>query len=276
MRAKRATGRWLTLALALWVLSGCDARNANVDTSAGVDSPRLPSSDVIGDLGGVPVLVPREYAPRAEYEGDPNRLEKGKEPPPVRTFESKLTRLGIIARYPDIDVNVVAGSNLGFRGDSLERPYESNVPGHEPYPIFSYELLPTVHGLTPYKAIRSIDGNLFLDDESRRHGSLNHILYFARGDNGKIEALIKCASGIASAPGATRTCEHHFVLWPEMNAQVQLSYADGLLPHWREYQASYRTLLLGFRVNPSVESGAVRIPDDHDSPSRRSRDAERN
>lgn len=153
-------------------------------------------------------------------------------------------------------MGVFAGSNLRFLGDTLDRPYESNVPGHEPYPFFTYAPMPRVHGLTPYKAIKNIDADLLLDDENRRHSSLNHILYFAR-ENGRVIAFIRCGSGLTSAPGGTHTCRHHFVLWPEMNAQVQLSYADGLLPHWREYQAGYRALLLGFRLNPTADSQPV-------------------
>lgn len=254
MNAKRATVRWLTLVLALWVLSGCDAQTANAETSSAPYSLSPPDTAVIGDLGGVPVSIPREYARLVEYEGDPHWLEKRTGPPPVRTFESKLTSFGILAHYPDmkpltkennesyrktkfgdsewIDVGVFARVNLRFKDDPLERAFESWAPGREPRPSNTYERLPVIHGLTPFKAIKDLGVNLALDDENRRHSRYNHILYIAR-ENAKIVAFIKCGSGLASAPGGTKTCEHHFVLWPEMSAQAQLSYANGLLPHWR-------------------------------------------
>ncbi|MEJ7686962.1 MAG: hypothetical protein WKG52_08230 [Variovorax sp.] len=268
-RKRQGRSKWLVLAILLPVLSGCDAQTADTGSFAPY-SLAPPPEAVIGDLGGVPVSIPREYARLVEYEGDPHWLEKPKGAKPVRTFESKLTSFGILAHYPDmkplsketqesyrttrfrdsewISMGVVAGSNLRFGNDPLDRPYESRVPGHEPHPFFTYEQLPMVHGMTPYQAVKDIGPNLILDDENRSHSAYNHILYFAR-ENDKIVAFIKCGSGLAAAPGGTKTCEHHFVFWPEMKAQAELRYAPDFLPNWRSYQASYRALLLGFRVD---------------------------
>ena len=213
MNAKRATVRWLTLVLVLWVLSGCDGEVANAETSSAPYSLSPPVTAVIGDLGGVPVSIPREYARLVEYEGDPHWLEKRTGPPPVRTFESKLTSFGIVAHYPDmkplmkenyesyqknrfrdrewIDMGILAGSNLHFKEDKFERPYEFIVPGQELHRFYTYQQLSMVHGLTPYKAIKDIRLDLILDQENRCHSRYNHILYIAR-DNDKIAAFIRC------------------------------------------------------------------------------------
>jgi hypothetical protein len=116
-------------------------------------------------------------------------------------------------------------------------------------------MLPLIVGLRPYKAVQHRD--LVLDEENRSHSPYNHVLYFAR-EGGAIAAFIKCGSGFTSAPGGINTCEHHFVLWPEMDAQVQLSYAAGLLPHWREYQSRFRDFLLGLRVDRPASTSIVK------------------
>lgn len=156
-------------------------------------------------------------------------------------------------------MGVSAGVNLHMREKSLERPYEFNADS-ELNQFNTYERLPEVHGLTPYRATKNLSTNIVLDDERREHSSLNHVLYFARDEDHKIVAFIKCGSGLTSVPGGTHTCQHRFVLWPEMKAEAELAYADGLLPNWREYQARYRELLLGFRLKPSVQSSFAAKP----------------
>jgi hypothetical protein len=58
--------------------------------------------DVVGDLGGMPVTIPRHMAEFVEYEGDPGWGEKRHGPRPERTHASKLTSFGIQFRYPDM------------------------------------------------------------------------------------------------------------------------------------------------------------------------------
>jgi hypothetical protein len=58
--------------------------------------------DVVGDLGGMPVTIPRHMAEFVEYEGDPGWGEKRKGPVPERTHQSKLTSFGVQFRYPDM------------------------------------------------------------------------------------------------------------------------------------------------------------------------------
>ena len=58
--------------------------------------------DVIGDLGGMKVRIPRHYAEYVEYDGDPGFGEKRKGPRPQRTFDSRLTSFGIDVRFPDM------------------------------------------------------------------------------------------------------------------------------------------------------------------------------
>lgn len=262
--------RLLVSALSMVAFSGCGAKTATPGSKTAY-SPDSFAADVVGDLGGVPVLIPGAYARLVEYEGDPHWLERRNGPPPVRTVESKLASFGILARYPDmkpltkeedagyrrtkfkgsewIRVSVFAGSRFYLKDKGLDRPYEFKVPGQEPHRSYAYDQMPTSHGLTPYRATKNHLLDLNLEDQNPDHSFYNHILYFAR-EHGRIVAVIRCGTGATSTFGGTHTCQHRFLLWPQMKAEVELSYADGLLSNWRKYQESFRTLLLGFRVGP--------------------------
>ena len=58
--------------------------------------------DAVGDLGGVPVTIPRHFANYVEYEGDPSWGEKRQGPKPERTHKSKLVSFGYYTRFPDM------------------------------------------------------------------------------------------------------------------------------------------------------------------------------
>ena len=58
--------------------------------------------DVIGDLGGMLVRIPRHYAEYVEYDDDPGFGEKRKESIPERNFKSRLRSFGMNVRFPDM------------------------------------------------------------------------------------------------------------------------------------------------------------------------------
>ena len=77
---------------------------------------RYTPKDVIGDLGGLKVRIPRHYAEYVEYDDDPGWGEKRKGPVPERTFDSKLRSFGIEARFPDM---------VGLKNSQLQQEYRS-------------------------------------------------------------------------------------------------------------------------------------------------------
>jgi hypothetical protein len=62
------------------------------------------SKDVVGNLGGLPVRLPRYAVQYVEYDGDPGWSGKRQGPVPERTMESKLTSFGFDVRYPDMQL----------------------------------------------------------------------------------------------------------------------------------------------------------------------------
>ena len=90
---------------------------------------RYTPKDVIGDLGGLKVKIPRHYAEYVEYADDPGWGEKRKGPVPERTFDSKLRSFGIEARFPDM---------VGLENDQLRKEYRSyNLNPDNPWISFT-------------------------------------------------------------------------------------------------------------------------------------------
>ncbi|MDO4795952.1 MAG: hypothetical protein Q4A28_08460 [Brachymonas sp.] len=106
-KRKRLTGLWVLLLL----MSGTGFLYWQYELAKfrlfGFQPPemamaRYTPKDVIGDLGGLKVRIPRHYAEYVVYDGDPRWGKKRKGPIPERTFNSKLRNFGIRARFPDM------------------------------------------------------------------------------------------------------------------------------------------------------------------------------
>lgn len=221
---------------------------------------------VIGDLGGVPVSIPRPYAHFVEYDGDPHFMERRKGPPPKRTFQSRLASFGFEIRYPDMAaltdetakqqkqetiytttwmrVGISSGSDYGS-DDVLDAYVNYMVNLKQKFPPYRYEKLPdAVFGLTAYAPVgfdelkRGIPGGTGYNDMN---------VYFHRNREGKADAYIECSNVLHAAA----RCELKFNMLPAMRANIFVGFRKGLLPHWKEIQSLVTQVILGFQVNPS-------------------------
>ena len=222
--------------------------------------------DVVGDLGGVPVTIPRHFANFVEYEGDPSWGEKRKGPVPERTHQSKLTSFGYYTRFPDmagrsspalwkdsesyssgvtpwISVGINTGSDypgdgfldrraayIGKSGDILKYEQYEQLPGQQ-------------HGLTVYAAA-GIDPKT---NKPYREDTDAHDLFVHRDKANRVDTYIDCSNRNVRAP----PCTHNFSLGPHMHAKVYVSYRRSLLPQWQEIQQAVRQQILGFSVQPT-------------------------
>ncbi len=59
------------------------------------------SANYIGDLGGVPVDLPKNLVHLVEYDGDPAWGKKREGPKPARSYDSKINSFGFDVRYTD-------------------------------------------------------------------------------------------------------------------------------------------------------------------------------
>lgn len=223
--------------------------------------------DVVGDLGGVPVTIPRHFANFVEYEGDPGWGEKRKGPRPERTHQSKLISFGYDTRFPDmagessqelikdkrnysiyttpwISVGITTGNiypgdgfldrratYIGKTGSTLK--YEQHVQLPEPE-----------HGLTVYAA-SGIDPKT---NKPYREDTFAKDIFVHRDKTNRVDTYIDCSNrlGVSSQP-----CKHDFSLEPHMHAEVYVQYRRTQLPHWREIQQAVTQQILSFKALPT-------------------------
>lgn len=236
--------------LAVVALPACSPQNpANAQDH---DLP-LPGQDaaslripVIGNLGGVPVKIPFEFAELVEYDGEPtNWGQRPYTPPPPRTLASGITSFGFSVKYPEMIGPTTLKMNLGEKntytaegspwlgvgitsGDHfpgtgfLDRAFKATVDykgptGSEREKLREYAKLPEkFHGLTVYVP-PGIDGRT---GKPRRESKYAKEIYVAFDAAGKIRALIRCEFNRLRP-----YCDHEITLEPDMKTQVNIRYA---------------------------------------------------
>ncbi|GAB3359470.1 MULTISPECIES: hypothetical protein [Giesbergeria] len=234
----------------------------------GMAAAHYTTRDVVGDLGGVPVTIPRHFANFVEYEGDPGWGEKRKGPRHERTHQSRLVSFGYDTRFPDmagessqelikdkssysiyttpwISVGITTG-NI-YPGDGfLDRLTTANIGNVERILKYEqYEPLPEPeHGLTVYAAV-GIDPNtkkLYWEHPNAKD------IFVHRDKTERVDTYIRCSNrlGVPSQP-----CTHDFSLEPHMHANVYVSYRRTQLPHWREIQQAVAQQILSFKALPT-------------------------
>ena len=226
------------------------------------------TNPVIGDLGGVPVAIPRVFARFVEYDADPHFMEKKGWSKPERTLQSKLRGFGFEVRYPDMAsvdvqtqeeknirttkwmrVSVTTGEHYGV--DHYLDKKKSNVLASKDRPCykkcFIYEPLPNkTYGLTGYTptgsgvdvAGRSINFGRGTDLRDRN-------VYYFFNESDQVMTFIECGNRAHAA----ERCTQYFNLNPVMKAYIKVDYRKALLPHWQEIQQSVTELIYSFEAN---------------------------
>jgi hypothetical protein len=224
--------------------------------------------DVVGNLGGMKVVIPRHYAEFVEYDEDPPAFSGGRKgPTPERTFDSRLRSFGMDVRFPDMKglendqireekrrqpiqkrmwlyVGIITGER--YPGDGFLDRLASRVYKPGDYWWDSYERLPDdTHGLEMHVAA-GLDPST---GKARRESKDIDVkdIYIHRNASGKVDTYIDCR--IVS-------CDMSFSLEPEAHVDVIVDFRRALLPEWQKIRASVRDLLLSFKVK-EVPAGAI-------------------
>ncbi|MCT7317437.1 hypothetical protein N5I87_15630 [Ralstonia sp. CHL-2022] len=218
----------------------------------------------IGQLGGVPVSIPRDYAHFLEYDGDPGFMEQRKGARPERTFASSIRAFGFEVHYPDMRVpssnTVEERRNSGIYtsmwlrvGVSSGQDYGSdgkNAPGvyvrgmKDGFKKYKYERTGVnEYGLETYVPIN-------VDEAARQKGRgaadfADYNVYYHTDATGRVDTYIECHNDSHEAA----PCKQKFNMFPEMAAHISVSYRRGLLKDWREIQSSVSKVILGFEAN---------------------------
>lgn len=229
----------------------------------------------IGDLGGVPVLIPQHFAHFVEYDGDPHFLERKKGPAPKRDFSSRLSSFGFEVRFPDmapltaetmadkkassiettkwLEVGISSGADFGVSIDVFIQRSIDNLSNNI---FYKYKKIATTDfDLTGYAPIN-------VSDEHRGYGVLvdgkvadmNDVnVYFHRRQDGIPDAYIECGNMHHQAD----RCELRFDLLPTMRTMVSVSFRKGMLPQWGAIKSSVSQIIINFK-SPAIQfrSGA--------------------
>lgn len=281
-KPRRRIGRWLLglLLIGLLAIAGIvaiwlhKAQRITSRIESHVASQPYPGF-AIGDLGGMPVKMPRHMAEMLEYDGDPGWAPAPDWRPPVRTFESRINSFGFYVRYPDgstldswerreekrltppwedrwIDVGVKSGKRyprdgfldvyvkrrlLDHTGKSVTHRYYRQ-PENE-YGLEVYRLTPPPEGPDPTKT-RVIEE------------------FVGRDASGKVISTFDCT---VSFDINRSTCSQVWSMEDHgLRVQLTASYRRPLLQHWGEIQPMVTRMVLRFRHYPSKPEEAPSAP----------------
>lgn len=238
--------------------------------------------DVVGNLGGMKVRIPRHCAEYVEYDGDPGFGERRKGSVPERTFDSKLKSFGIDARFPEMTCK----ENKELREDSRRRRQDKpwvriGINAGEIYPKLgvkatayreslvvesitkpsefwfnNYEKLPeSVFRLDAY-VVTGIDPNLgILARESER----TEDIFVGHDESGIADTYISCSKTYVS--GGIASCSMDFSMEPKAKVFFDVKFARYRLSQWHDIKQSTINLFMGFEV----DEGRLTLSRSHDS-----------
>jgi hypothetical protein len=229
----------------------------------------------IGDLGGMPVKVPRHLAELLEYDGDPGWAPAPDWLPPVRTFDSKINSFGFYLRFPDgatldsrerreekrltppwedrwIDVGVA--SSRRYPGDGFLDTYvQLRLMDHAGKSVIHrfYRQPEDEHGLEVYRLTPPPEGP---DPATTRVTEE----FVGRDGAGKVTSRLHCTT---SFDVNRSTCSQVWSMEKQgLRIKLSAQYRRPLLKHWREIQPMVTQIVLGFRHDPSQPEATPAAP----------------
>lgn len=222
--------------------------------------------DVVGDLGGMPVTIPRHMAEFVEYEGDPGWGQKREGPVPERTHKSKLTSFGVQFRYPDMAtlsspemwqdknsksiyntdwMSIGVKSGTKYPGNTwLDWLANSNIHGLHALQYIYVKQANNKYGLVGYVRVNKDT----LKSEERMSTITGDSIYIARNQKEQITTYIECSM----VQHRAAPCRHNFSLeFQGLPIKVYVQYRRPMLEHWQDIQSKVTTMVLGFKHKPS-------------------------
>lgn len=217
--------------------------------------------DMPGDLGGMPVNLPREVAEFVEYDADPRFGERRLGPVPQRTHKSVIRSFGFQLRFPDWATFATPGVREQFRqarvstsqwiwmgvtsgefhpqDGFLDRAAYVTLVRQGPYPLDRYEEIQSEYpGLAAF-GIRGAN-----PETGRRWRESNSAsdIFIARDHDGKVTTYITCGTQPRNA-----SCQQSWSLERiGIKTKLSASYPRQMLNHWKEIQHAGTQTILGF------------------------------
>jgi hypothetical protein len=210
---------------------------------------------VIGDLGGVPVRIPAEFAHFVEYNGDPALLEQRKGSVPERTPRSRLRSFGYEVLYPQMLGLTPQTKTMGYHDNIyLSTWVDVTVNAGERYPgpqaLRNQEkaLSDPVWWKFPLKqkAERVNDLTVY-ESQGGDPTNIQHVtVYTHHTPTGDIDAYIDCED----IPHPAARCTLEADMSPDMGVNLRIHFRRGLLPQWAEILKNVKIQILSFKHTP--------------------------
>ncbi len=272
--ARRHRGRWIVLLLlasfcgmgwASWKVARALGAFAWGFQPPAMAAAQYSPTDVIGDLGGMPVKISRHVAEYVEYEGDPGWSGPRKGPPPVRTYKSRLESFGFRVRYPDMAmlltkemwedrqryniyntpwmrVGVISGTSYPGRGFMNRIDLKDSELRSQYWWKDRFKVKEKKFGLTEYRLTRK---PLPLNGDPEQISQFGETVYLYRDKTGNVITRIDCSD----VPHEAALCTQNWDMAEYgVSADLSVMYRHALLEHWREMQWKVTQVVLGFRV----------------------------
>ncbi|WP_394211447.1 hypothetical protein [Psychrobacter piscatorii] len=221
----------------------------------------------VGDLGGVPVDMPKNLVQFVSYNGDPTFGNKREHPRPMRDYDSKINGFAFDLRYTDnttLDTNDKGLKNAYRRdnkrnlgdnpwvsvivhsGDSMTVPNPVHRIGYgtisatDVHPVYQYEPLnETQFGLEVYAqpGIDPVTNKPWREDRDAKD------VFLRRDKTGQIITHIECYNRDVPRP----PCSQFFDLGPQRNLSIKANYSRYNLADWQKIENLVRQQLLSFQ-----------------------------
>ena len=278
----RGRGRWVVALIVMllmllgvlsWLLTKTMGASLGGFGPAQMAAAQYTARDVVGDLGGMPVTIPRHMAEFVEYEGDPGWGEKRQSATPERTYQSHLTSFGVQFRYADL---ATLSSSKEWKDKKSKSIYNTDwmsfgITSGKQYPGNGW-----LDRLTDARLLRrTSDRYIYIKQPQRNFGLdayfmvnkdtgqpdarmptvTGESLYIGRDDNNQVTTYIECSM----APHAAAPCAHSFSMeFQGVNAKVYVGYRRPMLEHWQDIQEKVTAIILGFKAEPISISAPAR------------------
>ncbi|WP_227687455.1 hypothetical protein [Psychrobacter fjordensis] len=222
-------------------------------------------ANYIGDLGGLPVELPRNIVTFVAYNGDPTFGKKREGKKPTRSYESEINSFGFDLRYTDntifdksnkshkyaydkeqylpndpwVSVRVSSGDKYHGVG-AIHRIGDGTISANGVDPVYTYEQLDNDQYGLEFYAPPGIDPKT---DRPYREDRYAEDVFIQRDKNSQITTYIRCSNRDVPRP----PCIHNFDLEPEMALYVNVQYSRHNITDWQQIEQVVRQQILNFR-----------------------------
>ena len=210
---------------------------------------------VTGNLGGVPVRIPTEFAHFVEYDGDPGFLEPRKGPVPERSLQSRLRSFGFDVLYPEMLGLTPQTQSMGYHDNiNLSMWVHVSIDSGERYPgpqaLRNQEKAlddPQWWRFPLKKKSEPFYGLTVFESQGGAPQDRRHVtLYTHHNQAGQIDAYIDCDD----APKPAARCTLEADMSPDMGVNLSIDVRRAMVPQWADILKNVKAKVLAFKHMP--------------------------